>query len=295
MRSPLVRTPVRLSGSTALIVMQPAVAPALANLAQTLHRLRQRELLAGHARHETAAANFAPGFQPPVDGGQRAPGRGVDLTRQKPAEHHAVPDEQRPGLRLDGGLSIRVRQGKPHRRPAPGAILSARLWAGAASCASPPERRRIHRRRPGPRRRGRRWPRGRSASSIPQALTSSLRNDGPRARSALRTSRAPSVRWRSSDSTWLADRRNAASARRRRARAETARRARRRSGPARSGPPAGLSRAQPISPVRHSMSSHAASYRSSRAGSTARSQAPAGSSTPSSMERMVRAPSMPDS
>ena len=75
---PAVMMPVRFSGSAALIVIRRLVRPGAADLAQPLDRVRQRELLARHAGHESAAADLAARLEPAIDARELAPGHAVD-------------------------------------------------------------------------------------------------------------------------------------------------------------------------------------------------------------------------
>ena len=98
--------PARFSGSAALMTTQRPSARRAADLAQPFDRVGERELLARHARHEAAAADFAARFEAAVHAGQLAPWRGVRFAGEQPAEHDAVALEQRARLQFHGGVAV---------------------------------------------------------------------------------------------------------------------------------------------------------------------------------------------
>ena len=122
------------------------------DLAQHADRLRQRELLAGKAGDEAAAADFAARFEPAIDAQQVAPRRQPwRLAFEQPPEHDAVAAQQRAREVLDGVIGVvgclgsggRARRASAQRpessmpnsaRPAAG---SARLSAGISNARSP--------------------------------------------------------------------------------------------------------------------------------------------------------------
>src|SRR6266508_2407398 len=57
---------------------------------QALDRLGERELFADEARHEAAAPDLAPGFEPAVDAEQHPPRRRLPFASQQVTEPHAV-------------------------------------------------------------------------------------------------------------------------------------------------------------------------------------------------------------
>ena len=118
MRSAVVRMPMRLSGSAALMTMRRPSARRAADLAQSLDGFGERELFAGHAGDEAAAADFAARFEAAVDAGQLAPRSGVRFAREEAAEDDAVASQQRAGLRLDGFFAVDVARSGSDQRPA---------------------------------------------------------------------------------------------------------------------------------------------------------------------------------
>ena len=114
--SPGVRMPARFSGSTAEIATRsrPGV---LRGLAQGRGGFGQRELLAGEAADEAAAAHLAARFEPAQHVVQLAPGRQPFLAFQQLAENHAPAAQQHARDVLD----VRRRQRARHvgRRPGP--------------------------------------------------------------------------------------------------------------------------------------------------------------------------------
>ena len=124
-RSPAVTMPARLSGSAAPSVRSRPVGAVR-------RTSRRRSTASGSANcspdmpvNESPAADFAAGFETPVDASQLAPGRGVGFARQHAAEHDTVAAQQRPGL----DSSTRRCRG-PSASPAP-SRSSIRPRAGA--------------------------------------------------------------------------------------------------------------------------------------------------------------------
>src|SRR4051794_41814762 len=86
-----------------------------ADLAHFFDGFGERELFAGDAGDEAAAADLAAGFEPAVAAGELAPRRGVRLAGEEAAEDDSVAAEERPGLRVEVGPRLR------EDRPAAGA------------------------------------------------------------------------------------------------------------------------------------------------------------------------------
>src|ERR1051325_436044 len=84
--------------------VQNVIGRGAADLAQFLDRLGQRELLAGHAGDEAAAADLAARVAAAVDARQVAPRRGVGLARGELAEDDAVAAKE--DARLQFGVDL---------------------------------------------------------------------------------------------------------------------------------------------------------------------------------------------
>lgn len=122
-RGPGVRMPTRLRGRRprARRSCRPVLPP---DLPQEADRLRQRELLAGEAGDEAAAADLAARLEPTIDAQEVAPGRQPGrLAREKAPEDDAVAAQERPREMLDrlgvGPGRIAGRPRPPRQRPAP--------------------------------------------------------------------------------------------------------------------------------------------------------------------------------
>ena len=88
------------------------------------NHLGQRVLLAGHACHKAAAANFAARLQAAIRAHQFLPGRGGGLVGQQITEHNAVAPQQQPAPLLGPFLSRDCHgQAGTHQGP-------AASWAG---------------------------------------------------------------------------------------------------------------------------------------------------------------------
>ena len=141
---PGVRMPTRLSGSAPDSETQVVRGRLAPRLAQRADRIRQRELLAGEARDEPAAADLAARLEPAIDAQQVAPRRQpVGLALEQAPEHDAVAEQQSARDVLDRlGPALRPgwrRPGPVRERPA-ARILHAeqqRRGAGAAAGAGP--------------------------------------------------------------------------------------------------------------------------------------------------------------
>src|SRR5262249_51202537 len=94
----------------------------LAHRAQRVHRLGQRELLAGEGLRKAAAAHLAPVLEPPVDLQELAPGRALRLAREQVAEDDSVPAQVLPRHRLEV-LAARLFLHGAQERPAPARAL----------------------------------------------------------------------------------------------------------------------------------------------------------------------------
>ena len=103
--------PARLSGSAPESEIQAPDACLRRHLAQHADRFGQRELLAGEAGDEAAAADLAARFEPAIDAQQVAPRRQPGgLALEQAPEHDAVAAQQRAREVLDRlGLGLRRR------------------------------------------------------------------------------------------------------------------------------------------------------------------------------------------
>ncbi len=120
--------PARFSGSAVPTMMNRAVGRRAPHFPQSLDRARHRELLARHAGHEVAAADFPARLEPPVDAREIAPRRGDVLARQQAAEDDAVAAEQCPRRGLDRGAADVSSDGREWR------------WRSSARRKSPADR-----------------------------------------------------------------------------------------------------------------------------------------------------------
>ena len=139
MRSPAVTIPVEVQRIGGADGDQTAVGRDAPDLPQPFDRVRKRELLARHARHEPAAADLTARLETPVDARELAPGRGVRLAGEQPPEHHAVAAEQRPRLELDRLVARHALAACRDGRPPAGEVAAAIVLC-RASARRPHER-----------------------------------------------------------------------------------------------------------------------------------------------------------
>ncbi len=186
--------PARFSGSAALIVIRPPSAGRRRTSRSSSTACGSANCSPLMPADEPAAADLPARFEPAVDLRQLAPGGGVGLAGEQPAEDHAVAAQQRPGLQFDRLLAGRpVGRCPVERRPSAGQAAAPVVRHGRPRATQTSARRPAN---PSDAAR----PLAASppsaydscSASSPLAATRSRKNDAPRPRRTERTARASS-------------------------------------------------------------------------------------------------------
>ena len=132
MRGSPFNIPTRFVGSAAEMITSLAGRPFVAKRPELCHRVGRGELLASHAGHEPSAADFAAGFEPPVDPRNLVPaGRSGSLTsrsrkttphRRRSCQAHLLRPGYPPSAESSAAASGRQRD----HRPVPPTVLRRR-------------------------------------------------------------------------------------------------------------------------------------------------------------------------